>query len=159
MRKLNVLKRYHLYSSLRFFKYFFFNFKASYIQCFILDIIKFHLANIEWDLYQNTAKFQNMTSLVDKICTNRQTSTGLYLLNWVLASMYGWVESHGYYSLYLHAGQLRTKPYMNSSDFAVYCHKFSCLCVWQVWYYLILSKLNPSFSFHKEHLVLPRIIR
>ena len=159
MPKLNVLKRYHLYSSLRFFKYIFFNFKAFYIQCFILDIIKFHHANIEWDLCQNTAKFQNMTSLVDKICTNRQTSTGLYLLNWVLASMYGWVESHGYYSLYLHAGQLCTKPYMNSSDFAVYCHKFSCLCVWQVWYYLILSKLNPSFSFHKEHLVLPRIIR
>ena len=30
-------------------------------------------------------KFQNMTSLVDKICANKQTSAG-YLLNWVLAS-------------------------------------------------------------------------
>ena len=28
-----------------------------------------------------------MTSLVNKICTNIRTSTGYYLLNWVLASM------------------------------------------------------------------------
>ena len=49
---------------------------------------KFLLANIKWDLCQNTIKFQNMTSLVERICTNRQDSLGYYLLNWVLASMY-----------------------------------------------------------------------
>ena len=46
----------------------------------ILDI-KLRVANIKWNLCQNTVKFQNMTSLVDKICTNIQTSMGYYLLN------------------------------------------------------------------------------
>ena len=55
----------------------------------ILDIL-FRAANIKWNLCQNTVKFQNMTSLVDKICinslvenvcTNIQTSAGYYLLN------------------------------------------------------------------------------
>ena len=41
--------------------------------CVILDI-KFRFANTKLDLCQNTVKFQNMTSLVDKICTNMQTS-------------------------------------------------------------------------------------
>ena len=48
---------------------------------FVILDIKFCVANIKWKLCQNTVKFQNMTSLVDKICTNIQTSTGYYLLN------------------------------------------------------------------------------
>ena len=36
---------------------------------------------------------------------------------------------------------------------------FFCLCAWQVWFYLMLSKLNPSFNFHKEDLFFSRIIR
>ena len=52
---------------------------------FVILDIKFRVANIKWNLCQNTAEFQNMTSLVDKICTNglvekictnMQTSTG-----------------------------------------------------------------------------------
>ena len=54
---------------------------------FVILDIKFRVANIKWNLCQNTVKLQNMTSLVDKICTNIQTSTGYYLLNWVLASV------------------------------------------------------------------------
>ena len=52
-----------------------------------------------------------------------------------------------------------SESYMNSNDFAVYCHKFFCLCAWQVRLYLMLSKLNPRFNFHKEDLVSSRIIR
>ena len=37
---------------------------------FVILDIKFHFANIKWDLCQNTVKFQNMTSFVDNICTN-----------------------------------------------------------------------------------------
>ena len=42
---------------------------------FVILDIKFRVANIKWNLCQNTVKLQNMTSLVDKICTNIQTST------------------------------------------------------------------------------------
>ena len=42
---------------------------------FVILNIKFRFANIKWSMYQNTVKFQIMTSLVDKIYTNRQTST------------------------------------------------------------------------------------
>ena len=42
----------------------------------MLDI-KLRFANIKWDLCQSTVKFQNMTTLVDKIYTNIQTSMGL----------------------------------------------------------------------------------
>ena len=48
---------------------------------FVILDIKFHVPNIKWNLWQNIVKFQNMTSLVDKIYTNIQTSTGYYLLN------------------------------------------------------------------------------
>ena len=54
---------------------------------FVILDFKFCIANIKWNLCQNTVKFQNMTSLVDKVCTNIQTSTGYYLLNSVLASV------------------------------------------------------------------------
>ena len=46
----------------------------------MLDI-KLRFANIKWDLCQSTVKFQNMTTLIDEICTNIQTSMGYYLLN------------------------------------------------------------------------------
>ena len=48
---------------------------------FVILDIKFRVANIKWNLCKNTGKFQNMTSLVDKIFTNIQTSTEYYLLN------------------------------------------------------------------------------
>ena len=48
---------------------------------FVILDIKFHVANIKWNLCQNIFKFQYMTSLADKICTTTQTSTGYYLLN------------------------------------------------------------------------------
>ena len=70
-----------LYSSLRFFL-----FQGNLYTMFLILDIKFCDANIKWNLCQNTVKFQNMTSLVDKICTNIQTSMGYYHLNWVLAS-------------------------------------------------------------------------
>ena len=35
----------------------------------LLDI-KFPVANIKWNLSQNTVKFQNMSSIVVKMCTN-----------------------------------------------------------------------------------------
>ena len=52
---------------------------------FVILDIKF--ANIKWNLCQKTVKFQNMTSLTDKICTNIHTSKGYYLLNWVFPSV------------------------------------------------------------------------
>ena len=104
---------------------------------FILDI-KFRVANIKWNLCQNTAKSQNMTSLVDKICTNSlvekictnmQTSTGYYLLNWVLASVCSCSQkSWILFSVYLQGSCAQfSESYMNSNDFAVYCHKFFLL--------------------------------
>ena len=42
---------------------------------FVILDIKFRVANIKCNLCQN------MTILVDKICTNIQTSMGYYLLN------------------------------------------------------------------------------
>ena len=128
---------------------------------FVILDIKFRVANIKWNLCQNTVKFQNMTSLVDKICTNIQTSTGYYLLNWVLASVCSCSQkSWILFTLSTCRAVVQySESYMNSNDFAVYCHKFFCLCAWQVWFYLMLSKLNPSFNFHKEDLVLSRIIR
>ena len=54
---------------------------------FVILDITFRVANITWNLWQNTVEFQNMTSLADKICTNIQTSTGYYLLNLVLSSV------------------------------------------------------------------------
>ena len=71
-----------LHSSLRFFL-----FQGNLYTMFVILDIKFRVANIKWNLCENTGKFQNMTSLVDKIFTNIQTSTGYYLLNWVLASV------------------------------------------------------------------------
>ena len=62
-------------------------FQGNLYTMFVILNIKFRVAIIKWNLCQNTVKFQNMTSLVDKICTNIQTSTGYYLLNWVLASV------------------------------------------------------------------------
>ena len=58
-----------------------------YTMFVILDT-KFRVANIKWNLCQNSVKFQNMTSLVEKICTNMQNSTGYYLLNWVLENVH-----------------------------------------------------------------------
>ena len=46
---------------------------------FVILDIKFCFADIKWDLCQNTVKFQNMNSLVDKICTSIQTFTRYYL--------------------------------------------------------------------------------
>ena len=46
---------------------------------FVILDIKFCFADIKWDLSQNNVKFQNMTSLADKICTNIQTFAGYYL--------------------------------------------------------------------------------
>ena len=43
---------------------------------FILDI-KFRAANLKWNLCQNTLKFENMTSLVDKVCINIKNSTDI----------------------------------------------------------------------------------
>ena len=55
----------------------FFLFQGNlYTMLVILDI-KFRVANIKWNLCQNTVKFQNMTSLVGKICTNIQTSADI----------------------------------------------------------------------------------
>ena len=48
---------------------------------FVILDIKFGVANIKWNLCQNTVKFQNMTNLVGKICTNMQTSKEYYLLH------------------------------------------------------------------------------
>ena len=42
---------------------------------------KFRVANIKWNLCQNTVKFQNMTKFVDKILSYIPISTGYYLLN------------------------------------------------------------------------------
>ena len=56
-------------------------FQGNLYTMFVILNIKFRVSNINWNLCQNTVKFQNMTSLVDKICTNMQTSTGYYLLN------------------------------------------------------------------------------
>ena len=47
---------------------------------FVILDIKFLFANIKWDLCQNNVNFQNMTSLVDKICTIIQTFLAYYLL-------------------------------------------------------------------------------
>ena len=126
----------------------------------ILDI-KLHFANIKWDLCQHSVMFQNMTSPVDKICANILTSMGYFLLNWVLASMCSCIQkSIMLFSVYVQGRRAQfSKSYMNSNDFAVYCHQFFCLCAWQIWYYLILSKLNLSFNFRKEDLVLSRIVR
>ena len=46
---------------------------------FVILYSKFRFANMKWDLCQNTVKFENMTSLVDKICINILTFTGCYL--------------------------------------------------------------------------------
>ena len=72
---------------------------------FVILDIKFRIANIKWNLCQNTVKFQNMTSLVDKVCTNIQTSTVYYLLIEYLQVCLAVTKSHGYYSLCLRAGQ------------------------------------------------------
>ena len=48
---------------------------------FVILDIKFRVSNIKWNQCQNTVKFQDMSSLVDKICTNIQTYTGYYILN------------------------------------------------------------------------------
>ena len=130
---------------------------------FVILDIKFGVANIKWNLCQNTVKFQNMTNLVGKICSNIQTSKGYYLLHWVLASVCScsqksWILFIVSTCRAVRAGQF-SETYMNDNDFAAYCHKFFCLCAWQVWFYLMLSKLNPSFNVHKEHLVLSRIIK
>ena len=69
------------HSNLRFY------FQGNLYTIFVILDIKFHFANIKWVMCQNTVKFQNMTSLVDKICTNIQIYTGYYILNGVLASM------------------------------------------------------------------------
>ena len=72
----------NLRSSLRFLW-----FQGNLYTMFIILDIKFYFANIKWNLCQSTVKFQNITSLLDKTCTNIQTSKGYYLLNWVLASL------------------------------------------------------------------------
>ena len=43
---------------------------------FVILNIEFRVANIKWNLCQNTVKFENMISLVDKISTNMQTLWG-----------------------------------------------------------------------------------
>ena len=146
-----------LHSSLRFSL-----FQGNSYTMFVILDIKFGVANIKWNLCQNTVKFQNMTSLVDKICTNIQTSMGYYLLNWVLASVCS-CSQKSWILFTVSTCRAVMHSFQNliwtANDFAVYYHKFFCLCAWQVWFYLMLSKLNPSFNFHKEDLVLSRIIR
>ena len=71
-----------LHSSLRFIL-----FHGNLYSMFVILDIKFRVASIKWNLCQNTVKFQDMTSLADKNCTNIETSMRYYLLNWVLASM------------------------------------------------------------------------
>ena len=61
-----------LHSSLRFFQ-----FPGNLYTMFVILDIKFRVSNIKWNQCQNTVKFQNMTSLVGKICTNIQTSTDI----------------------------------------------------------------------------------
>ena len=72
---------------------------------FIILDIKFHVVNIKWNLCQNTVKFQIMTSLVEKTCSNIQTLTGYYILNWVLVSVCSCSQKSilfdGYYSMCL----------------------------------------------------------
>ena len=113
-----------LHSSLRFFL-----FQGNLYTMFVILDIKFRVANIKWNLCQNTVKFQNMTSLVDKICTNIQTSTGYYLLNWVLASVCSCSQkSWILFTLSTCRAVVQySESYMNSNDFAVYCHKFFLL--------------------------------
>ena len=128
---------------------------------FVILDIKFRVVNIKWNLCQNNVKFQNMTSLVDKICTNIQTSMGYYLLNWVLASVCSCSQkSWILFTVYMQGSRAQFwESYMNSNDFAVYCHKFFRLCAWQIWFCLMLLKLNPNFNFHKEDVIFPRMIR
>ena len=120
-----------LYSSLRFFKYFFLISRIPYTMLVMLDI-KLRFANIKWDLCQSTVKFQNMPTLVDKIYTNIQTSMGYYLLNWVLASMCSCSQKSSIlFSACVKGSRVQfSKSYMNSNDFAVYCLKFFHLCAW-----------------------------
>ena len=126
---------------------------------FVILDIKFRVINIKWNQCQNTVKFQNMTSLVGKIYTNIQTYTGYYILNWVLASVCSYSQKSWILFTVSTCREIEDSFHMNSNDFAVCWHKCFCLCAWQLWFYLMLSKLNPSFDFHKEDLVLSRIIR
>ena len=100
---------------------------------FVILDIKFHFANIKWNLRQSTVKFQNMTSLVDKIYTNIQTSTGYHLLNSVLASMCSCDQkSWILFILSMFRAVVHSFQIMNSSDFAIYCHELFRSCAWQV---------------------------
>ena len=133
----------------------FVNFKTTYTMFVMLDI-KFRVANIKWNLCQNTVKFQNMTKFVDKSLSYIPISTGYYLLNWVLASSLYSCSQNSWILFTVSTCRAVMHSFQNliwtANDFAVYYHKFFCLCAWQVWFYLMLSKLNPSFNFHKEDL-------
>ena len=146
-----------LHSSLRFF-----SFQGNLCTMFVILDIKFRVASIKWNLCQNTVKLQNMISLVDKTCTNMQTSTGCYLLNWVLASVCS-CSQKSWILFTVSTCRAVVHSFQNliwtAMTLLFTATSFFCLCAWQVWFYLMLSKLNPSFNFHKEDLVLSRIIR
>ena len=148
-----------LYSSLRCFLI---SRQLIYHTMFVILDIKFRFAYIKWNMCQNTVKFQNITNLVDKICTDIRTFTEYYLLNWVLASMCScsqksWILfTMSTYRAVVHSFQ---KLILTAMTLLLVLKVFFRLCAWQVWFYLTLSKLNPSFNFHKEDLVLSRIIR
>ena len=74
-----------------------------------------------------------MSSLVDKTCTIRQTSTRYYLLNWVCK--YVQLTSNNSVSTCATVVHIFSKFYIYSSFCVVYCHMLFRLCAQQVWYF------------------------
>ena len=127
---------------------------------FVILDIKFRFANTTYNLCQNTVKFQNMTSLVNKICTNIQTSTGYYLSNWVLATMC----SRGQKSWILFTGST-CRTVVHSFQNLIWTSMtflFNATCVHgrydTIWYYLnwilvlIFTKTSCFVQNHKVNL-------
>ena len=125
-----------LHSSLRFFL-----FQGNLYTMFVILDIKFRVANIKW---------------------NMLISTGCYLLNWALASVCS-CSQKSWILFTVSTCRAVVHSFQNliwtAMTLLFTATSFFCLCAWQVWFYLMLSKLNPSFNFHKEDLVLSRIIR
>ena len=110
-----------LHSTLRCFW-----FQGNLYTMFVILDIKFRIANIN---------------------SNLLISTMYYLLNWANATVCSCSQKS--WILLTVSVSLFSESYMNSNDFAVYCHKVFYFCAWQVWFYLMLSRLNPSLNFHK----------
>ena len=119
-----------LHSSLRFFKYFF-SFKATHIPCLSYQVLSFILL-ISNGACAKALKFQNMTSLVEKICINMETSMGYYLLNRVLASMCSCSEKSWIsFSVYDPLWTVMTLLFTATSFFACVHDRYDT-----IWYYL-----------------------